>query len=57
MPKYKIEITETLQRVVEVEADTAAEALSKVEDDYATEKIVLDYDDCKDFQIREYKGD
>lgn len=32
MPKYKIKITETLQKVVEVEAETLKDALGITED-------------------------
>lgn len=52
---YKISITETLERVVEVEADTVEEALSKVENDYCEYKINLDGDDCINFEIKECK--
>lgn len=52
---YRVEITETLQRIVEVEADTIEEAVSKVEDDYASCDIILDSLDMKNFEIKEYK--
>lgn len=42
---YPIEITETLQRTVTVEADTLEQALSKVKAAYADGSIVLDVDD------------
>lgn len=45
MSKYKIEITETLQKVVEVEADSEREAEQKVKAMYKNEGIVLDYND------------
>lgn len=57
MRNYKVEITELLQRIVEVEAESASEAIEKVSLQYANEKIVLDYDDCKEFSIQEYKED
>lgn len=56
MKRFQIEITETLQRIVEVEAETVEEALSKVEDDYVDHKINLFPDtDLKNFSIKEYK--
>lgn len=55
MKIHKIEITETLQRIVEVEAETVEEALSKVESKYADGKIVLDDTHFVDFEIKEYK--
>lgn len=51
---YQIEITERLQRVIEVEADTMEDALTKVESAYADRHIVLNFDDdCKFFEIKE----
>ena len=51
--KFVVEITETLQRQVEVEASDEKEALNKVMDMYNEEEIVLDYVDFvgNDFQI------
>lgn len=40
--KYKVEITETLKRVVEVEAGCPSHALVKVKEEYKAEKIILD---------------
>ena len=48
--KYKIEITETLQRIIEVEADNVNNAISIVNDMYRDEVIILrdsDYIDSK----------
>lgn len=53
--KFKIEITETLQRVVEVKANNLSEAISKVMEDYDNLNIVLDHDDFVEFSIKEYK--
>lgn len=53
---FNIEITEILQRVVEIEADTVEEALSKVESKYARCDIVLDSFDIKDFTIKEARN-
>ena len=43
--KYPVEITETLQRIVEVEADSRAEAEEKAEAEWNKEKYVLDSED------------
>ena len=40
--KYKVEITETLQKTVEVEADDIEDALLKVKHQYRKEEIILD---------------
>ena len=45
MIEYKIEIMETMCRVVTVEASSVEEAMAKVKDDYHNAEIVLDYDD------------
>lgn len=42
MEKFNIEITETLQKVVTVEAKTLAEAIEKVKEDYNDGEIELD---------------
>jgi len=42
MKTYKLEITETLQRIIEVEASTEKEALDKIRKLYKEEKIILD---------------
>lgn len=52
--KYKIEITETLQKVVEVEAETLTEAITKVGTDYANSEIVLDEMDFVGYNITEF---
>lgn len=48
MKKYKITITETLSREVEVNADSEQEAIQKVSDDYRAEKYVLSSEDYMD---------
>ena len=40
--KYKIEVTEILQKLIEVEAKDEKEALEIVKDLYFKEKIILD---------------
>lgn len=48
MKKYKVEITETLKRIVEVEAINKLHAMAKVKDDYDDAKIVLGADDYEE---------
>jgi hypothetical protein len=45
MKTFKIEIQELLARVVDVEAIDLDDAISKLNDQYENEEIVLDYDD------------
>lgn len=52
---FNIEITETLRRVVTVEADTIEEAISKVENRYDNGTIVLDSSHYVDTEIKEAK--
>ena len=51
--KFVVEVTETLQRQVEIEADNEQEALQKVKELYRDEEIILDWQDFvgNDFQI------
>lgn len=49
--KFKIGITETLNRVVEVEATSLEDALALVEDKYFSEEIVLDSNDYVDVEF------
>lgn len=42
MPKYKVEITETLQYQEEIEANNREEAIQKMKEKYRNEEIVLD---------------
>ena len=51
MKKYDVEITETLSRVLEIEAENENDAISKVKEMYRKEKIVLDYNDYIDTEI------
>lgn len=54
---YEIEIEEILQKVVKVKANTLDEAISKVEDRYRNEEYILDYQDYKGTEFREFKGE
>ncbi len=51
---FKVEITETLQRVVEVSANSVDEAISKVHKAYCEEDIVLDSNDHITTEIVEF---
>lgn len=51
--KYYIKITEILQRVVTIDADTLQDAISKVEDAYANGQIKLDDSHFHDFTIEQ----
>ena len=53
--KFKIEITETLQEIVEVEAKNLTEAITSVEKDYNDGKIVLDSMNFVCYEINKYK--
>lgn len=54
---YEIEIEEILQKVVKVKANTLDEAISKVEDRYRNEEYILDYQDYKGTEFREFKDE
>ena len=47
----KIKIKETLSRIVDVDAETEADAISIIEHQYADEKIVLNADDFDDVEF------
>ena len=49
--KYKLEITEWLQKVIEVEANSKEEAYNIVSDMYRKNEIVLDSSDFIDKEI------
>lgn len=49
--KFKIQITETLQRIVEKDVFSAEVAQDVVMDDYNAEKIRLDSEDFKDVEF------
>ena len=45
METFKIEVKETLSRIIEIEANCADEAFSKIQNLYNKEEIVLDASD------------
>lgn len=51
MKKYQVEITETLQRIVEVEAKNEKNAILKVAENYKDGNIVLDEGDFMGYEI------
>lgn len=53
---YKVEITETLSRIVDIEADSEEGALEKVRQAYKKEEIVLDANDYLDTEMKVYKN-
>lgn len=50
--KIKIEITETLQKTIEIEADNVSDAISKVKNLYRKEDILLDSNDYVSTEIK-----
>jgi hypothetical protein len=48
METFKIEVKETLSRIVEIEANSKDDAYFKVREMYIKEEIVLDSDDYVD---------
>ena len=51
MKTFEVEITETLQRVIKVMANSEKEALDIVVEKYSNEEIVLDASDCTEISI------
>ena len=49
--KYIIEITETLQRQIEVEAQNESEAINLIKEKYKNEEIILSEEDFIDSEI------
>jgi len=54
MAIYKVEVIETLSRIVEQKAKSYEDAESKVYDRYRKEDIVLDYEDYKSTEFKPY---
>lgn len=49
--KYLVEISETLQRKVEIEADNPSDAIQIAKDKYYNSEIVLDADNIVDGEV------
>ena len=54
MEIYKIEVKETLSRIIEIEAKSNDEAILKVKEMYKKEEIVLSSDDFVTTEIEDY---
>lgn len=54
---YKIEIEETLQRVVEIKADSLEDAITIARERYSSEEYILDENDFKGAEFSEYKDE
>ena len=52
MSKFNIEITETLQKTVEVEADNKEDAMHKVMKMYKNSDVILDENDFVDLNFK-----
>lgn len=55
MQEYKIEVVETLSRIISVEAENLEDAIKKVSVQYDSNEIVLDYEDYKGYDILPYE--
>ncbi|MDD3922550.1 MAG: DpnD/PcfM family protein [Endomicrobiaceae bacterium] len=55
MQTFKIEIQETLSKIVDIEADSIEEALQIAESKYKEEKIILDSSNYVDTDFIELK--
>jgi len=53
MKKFKIEIKETLSRVIEVESDSLEDAIIKAKEKYNNEEVILSFEDFIDTEIIE----
>jgi len=51
METFKIEVKETLSRIIEIEANSADEAFLKIENLYKNEEIILANDDFVDVEF------
>jgi len=52
---FKVEIEEVLQHVYEIEAETLDKAIAIAEDRYHRQEYVLDAEDYKGAEFREFK--
>lgn len=57
MPEFKIEIKETLSKIVTMEGEDFHEARSKVKANYFSELYVLDSDDLVDTEFLRYEDE
>lgn len=54
---YEIEIEETLRKVVKINANSLEEAIDIAREKYSNEEFVLDYQDYKNTDFREYRNE
>lgn len=54
MNKFKVEIIETLSRIVEVKADSIDDAIIKAREEYYKSEVVLDYNDYIGVEFQEF---
>ena len=52
---HKIEINETLSRIIEIEADNEEEAIKEVKKQYMSEEIILNAEDYINTDFRIYQ--
>lgn len=57
MKTYRVVVTETLQRIVYIDAKSAEEARDVAEERYRNEEIVLDSSDYQDTKIEVVEDD
>lgn len=55
MKNYKIEIEEILQNVYDIEASSLEEAINIAQDRYYNEKYILEAENLKETNFREYQ--
>lgn len=55
--KYKVKVTETLSREIEIDASSIDDAVNKIEEQWDRADIILDADDFSfvDFKVIDYK--
>lgn len=53
MKTYYISVTETLNKIVEVQAESSEEALRKAEDAYDTDEFELDHNDMENLEFED----
>lgn len=54
---YDIEIEELLQKVVKIKANSLDEAIDIAQNRYSNQEYILDYEDYKGVEFREYKDE
>ena len=54
---YEIDIEEPLRKVVRINANSLNEAINIAKEKYSNEEYILDYQDYKGTEFREYKDE